>query len=57
MLTREKIHEIIDRYFDENKWGEKIPIVNGGISVEVKIENGKAAMVVSDKRREFLVEK
>lgn len=57
MVTRQDILDIVEKYFDSNRWGDRLPITNGGISIEVKIENGNISMVVADKRREFVMNK
>ncbi len=49
--TRTQVHEAIDEYLDWCKFGEKIPIENGRISVELLIDKGKIDLVVGDRMR------
>jgi hypothetical protein len=49
--TRTQVHEAIDEYFDWCKYGEKIPIENGRIVVEVLVDKGRIDIVVGDRQR------
>jgi len=49
--TRTQIHEAVDEYLDWCKFGEKIPIENGRLMIELLVDKGRIDITVGDRQR------
>jgi hypothetical protein len=50
-VTRTQVHDAVDEYLDQCKYGERIPIENGKLSIELLMDKGQVDCIICERQR------